>query len=54
MPDFALPRTCVIGAGLSGLTAGKAEKARWAASGRAEVRRYPIGHFDVYMGAARD
>ena len=24
MPDFALPRTCVIGAGLSGLTAGKA------------------------------
>jgi hypothetical protein len=24
------------------------------ASGRAEVRRYPIGHFDVYVGAARD
>jgi hypothetical protein len=43
----------VIGAGLSGLTAGKAEKAGWEASGRAEVRRYPTGHFDVYAGGAR-
>jgi hypothetical protein len=29
-----------------------AEKAAWAATGRAEVRRYPLGHFDVYVGAA--
>lgn len=26
-------------------------KAAWKATGRAEVRRYPIGHFDVYTGA---
>jgi uncharacterized protein len=31
-----------------------AEKAAWEATGRAEVRRYPIGHFDVYVGVARD
>ena len=31
-----------------------AEKAGWEATGRAEVRRYPIGHFDVYAGAARE
>jgi uncharacterized protein len=30
------------------------EKAAWAATGRAEVRRYPIGHFDVYVGEARE
>lgn len=27
-----------------------AQKAAWTATGRAEVRRYPIGHFDVYTG----
>ena len=26
------------------------EKAAWQAPGRAEVRRYPLGHFDVYAG----
>jgi pimeloyl-ACP methyl ester carboxylesterase len=26
------------------------EKAAWKAPGRAEVRRYPLGHFDVYLG----
>jgi uncharacterized protein len=26
------------------------EKAAWNATGRAEVRRYPLGHFDVYVG----
>jgi hypothetical protein len=26
------------------------EKAAWKATGRAEVRRYPLGHFDVYVG----
>jgi dienelactone hydrolase len=26
------------------------EKAAWEATGRAEVRRYPLGHFDVYVG----
>jgi uncharacterized protein len=31
-----------------------AEKAGWEATGRAEVRRYPIGHFDVYVGEARE
>lgn len=25
-------------------------KAAWKATGRAEVRRYPLGHFDVYTG----
>jgi pimeloyl-ACP methyl ester carboxylesterase len=27
-----------------------AEKAAWSATGRAEVRTYPLGHFDVYVG----
>jgi uncharacterized protein len=27
-----------------------AEKAAWSATGRAEVRTYPLGHFDVYGG----
>jgi pimeloyl-ACP methyl ester carboxylesterase len=27
-----------------------AEDAAWLATGRAEVRTYPIGHFDVYTG----
>jgi pimeloyl-ACP methyl ester carboxylesterase len=27
-----------------------AEKAAWNATGRAEVRTYPLGHFDVYVG----
>jgi uncharacterized protein len=27
-----------------------AEKAAWKATGRAEVRRYPLGHFDLYVG----
>ena len=31
-----------------------AEKAAWEATGRAEVRRYPIGHFDMYVGEARE
>jgi uncharacterized protein len=26
------------------------EKAAWNATGRAEVRTYPLGHFDVYVG----
>jgi pimeloyl-ACP methyl ester carboxylesterase len=30
--------------------AESAQKAAWRATGRAEVRRYPIGHFDVYTG----
>ncbi|MEX2196111.1 MAG: alpha/beta hydrolase [Thermoleophilaceae bacterium] len=29
---------------------GAVMKAAWKATGRAEVRRYPIGHFDVYTG----
>jgi hypothetical protein len=28
-----------------------AEDAAWRATGRAEVRTYPIGHFDIYTGA---
>lgn len=28
--------------------------AAWRATGRAEVRTYPIGHFDIYTGAARE
>jgi fermentation-respiration switch protein FrsA (DUF1100 family) len=28
-----------------------AQDAAWRATGRAEVRTYPIGHFDIYMGA---
>lgn len=28
-----------------------AEDAAWLATGRAEVRTYPIGHFDIYLGA---
>jgi uncharacterized protein len=28
-----------------------AEDAAWRATGRAEVRSYPIGHFDIYNGA---
>jgi uncharacterized protein len=28
-----------------------AQEAAWRATGRAEVRNYPIGHFDVYTGA---
>jgi pimeloyl-ACP methyl ester carboxylesterase len=28
-----------------------ARDAAWLATGRAEVRTYPIGHFDVYLGA---
>jgi len=28
-----------------------AEAAAWRATGRAEVRTYPIGHFDIYTGA---
>lgn len=27
-----------------------AMKAAWRATGRAEVRRYPVGHFDLYTG----
>lgn len=27
-----------------------AEAAAWRAPGRAEVRRYPIGHFEIYLG----
>src|SRR5439155_16472807 len=27
-----------------------AQDAAWLATGRAEVRTYPIGHFDVYVG----
>ena len=30
------------------------EKAAWRATGRAEVHRYPIGHFDIYVGEARE
>lgn len=29
-----------------------AQDAAWLATGRAEVRTYPVGHFDVYRGAA--
>jgi len=29
-----------------------AREAAWLATGRAEVRTYPVGHFDVYRGAA--
>jgi pimeloyl-ACP methyl ester carboxylesterase len=29
-----------------------AQEAAWLATGRAEVRTYPLGHFDVYVGAA--
>jgi uncharacterized protein len=29
-----------------------AQDAAWLATGRAEVRTYPIGHFDIYRGAA--
>lgn len=29
-----------------------AQDAAWRATGRAEVRTYPIGHFDIYVGAA--
>ncbi|HXD53399.1 MAG TPA: alpha/beta hydrolase [Solirubrobacteraceae bacterium] len=29
-----------------------AQQAAWLATGRAEVRTYPVGHFDVYRGAA--
>jgi fermentation-respiration switch protein FrsA (DUF1100 family) len=29
---------------------GTAEKAAWTATGRAEVRRYPLGHFDLNVG----
>jgi fermentation-respiration switch protein FrsA (DUF1100 family) len=28
-----------------------AQDAAWRATGRAEVRTYPIGHFDIYIGA---
>jgi fermentation-respiration switch protein FrsA (DUF1100 family) len=28
-----------------------AQDAAWLATGRAEVRTYPIGHFDIYVGA---
>ena len=28
-----------------------AQDAAWRATGRAEVRTYPIGHFDIYTGA---
>lgn len=28
-----------------------AQEAAWRATGRAEVRTYPVGHFDVYRGA---
>ena len=27
-----------------------AQDAAWSATGRAEVRTYPIGHFDIYSG----
>jgi hypothetical protein len=27
-----------------------AQDAAWRATGRAEVRTYPIGHFDIYVG----
>jgi hypothetical protein len=27
-----------------------AQEAAWLATGRAEVRTYPIGHFDIYRG----
>ena len=27
-----------------------AQEAAWRATGRAEVRTYPVGHFDVYLG----
>ena len=27
-----------------------AQDAAWRATGRAEVRTYPIGHFDIYRG----
>jgi fermentation-respiration switch protein FrsA (DUF1100 family) len=30
--------------------AKSAQRAAWQAPGRAEVRRYPIGHFDIYLG----
>ena len=29
-----------------------AQEAAWRATGRAEVRTYPVGHFDVYTGEA--
>src|ERR1017187_5034612 len=29
-----------------------AQDAAWRATGRAEVRTYPIGHFDIYTGAS--
>jgi fermentation-respiration switch protein FrsA (DUF1100 family) len=29
-----------------------AQAAAWLATGRSEVRTYPIGHFDIYRGAA--
>ena len=28
-----------------------AQDAAWRATGRSEVRTYPIGHFDIYLGA---
>jgi len=28
-----------------------AQDAAWRATGRAEVRTYPVGHFDIYLGA---
>jgi uncharacterized protein len=30
--------------------ADAAQEAAWKATGRAEVRRYPVGHFDLYTG----
>jgi hypothetical protein len=30
--------------------AESAQRAAWNAPGWAEVRRYPIGHFDIYLG----
>jgi uncharacterized protein len=29
-----------------------AQEAAWRATGRAELRTYPIGHFDIYSGPA--
>jgi uncharacterized protein len=31
-----------------------AEDAAWRATGRAEVRRYPVGHFELYVEPTRD
>ena len=31
-----------------------AEKTAWAATGRAEVRHYPLAHFDIYLGEGRE